>query len=182
MAYSVIHKATRLRSCWWLHSHPMDIFPFCRNCTSQSHKSAGNCKASGFVYCPVTVLFTKPLASQLPSFAWYNSCGTEKCPLAVNGSCYTDRSLETILYGGRQSCVNRTVTAPSQSHQIGCCRQESSSETALLFTANRHFSVLHGTAGNNGASSWVNGAVKGFFFLFRRNYASQTRERFCRCR
>ena len=37
-----------------------------------------------------TVLFTKPLALTVPGhshdFDWYNSCETEMCPLAVNGS------------------------------------------------------------------------------------------------
>ena len=44
-------------------------------------------------------------------FAWYNSCGTEKCPLAVNGSCQQERPPETILYSGRSygGFVNSTV-------------------------------------------------------------------------
>ena len=37
------------------------------------------------------------------SFAWHNSCGMEKCPLAMNGSHWQERSLESVLYGGTQS-------------------------------------------------------------------------------
>ena len=44
-------------SCRQLHSQPMDIFPFLRNCASQSHGTAGNRKAGGFVNC--TVSFAK---------------------------------------------------------------------------------------------------------------------------
>ena len=32
-------------------------------------------------------------------FDWYNSCGTEKCPLAVNGSCWQEWPLGGILDG-----------------------------------------------------------------------------------
>ena len=44
-------------------------------------------------------------------FAWYNSCGTEKCPLALNGSCRQERPPEVILYGGRPygGFVNRLL-------------------------------------------------------------------------
>ena len=34
-------------------------------------------------------------------FDWYNSCGTEKCPLAANGSRRQERPPEVVLYGGR---------------------------------------------------------------------------------
>ena len=45
-------------------------------------------------------------------FAWYNSCGTEKCPLAVNGSRGQERPPDTVLYGGRlyDGFVNSTVS------------------------------------------------------------------------
>ena len=45
-------------------------------------------------------------------FHWYNSCGTEKCPLAVNGSHWQERPPEVILYGGRPygGFVNSAVT------------------------------------------------------------------------
>ena len=45
-------------------------------------------------------------------FAWYNSCGTEKCPLAVNGSHQQEGPLDTVLYGGRLygGFVNRAVS------------------------------------------------------------------------
>ena len=39
-----------------------------------------------YPYEALTALFTKPPASQFLGFAWYNSCGMEKCPLAVNGA------------------------------------------------------------------------------------------------
>ena len=47
-----------------------------------------------------------------PFPAWYNSCGTEKCPLAVNGTHWQEQSLESILYGNMQSgnVVNNAVT------------------------------------------------------------------------
>ena len=34
------------------------------------------------------------IESRFPGFAWYNSCGTEKCPLAVNGRRRQEWSLE----------------------------------------------------------------------------------------
>ena len=34
-------------------------------------------------------------------FVCYNSCGTEKCPLAVNGSPRTEHPPDPFLYGGR---------------------------------------------------------------------------------
>ena len=62
---------------------------------------------------PLTALFTKPLASQLPGFAWYYSTVPLKnVPKAVNGSQWQEWSLETVLYGGRHasSFVNGTVS------------------------------------------------------------------------
>ena len=61
---------------------------------------------------PIIVLFTKPSALRHPGFAWYNSCGTEKCPLAVNGSHQLEWSLKSVLYGGTQSgsFVNSAVS------------------------------------------------------------------------
>ena len=50
---------------------------------------AGNRKADGFVNGAVTSPFTKLSASLswlFHDFDKYNSCDTEKCPLAVNGS------------------------------------------------------------------------------------------------
>ena len=57
-------------------------------------------------------ILTKPPASWLPVLAWYYSCRTEKCALAVNGNRRTERSPETVLYCSRQSggFVNRTVS------------------------------------------------------------------------
>ena len=52
---------------------------------------------------PLTALFTKLPTSWLPSFDWYHSSGMEQCPLAVNGTCWQEQSLESILVGGRQS-------------------------------------------------------------------------------
>ena len=43
----------------------------------------------------------KAAGRAVPGFAWYNSCGTEKCPLAVNGSRQQERPPEVVLYGGR---------------------------------------------------------------------------------
>ena len=57
---------------------------------------------TGGVHCTydcLTALFTKPAVSRFRSFHdfdWYNSCGTEKCPLAVNGSPWKEWSLGGI--------------------------------------------------------------------------------------
>ena len=43
----------------------------------------------------------KATGRAVPGFASYNYCGTEKCPLAVNGSHRQERPPEVVLYGGR---------------------------------------------------------------------------------
>ena len=85
---------------------PMEILPFHRNCTSQSHGMAGNRKAGGFmnrtVICYIYMLYMLYIWSLQRPFA-------RSQPIDI-------------------------------------------------------FSVLHGTAGNHGAGSLVNSAVKGFSF------------------
>ena len=83
----------------------MDIFPFCRNCTSQSHGTAGNCKAGGFVNSAVTLLFTKPLISQLSAFPWIwlvQFLQNGKMSIGYEWSHQQECSQETIPVSGRQ--------------------------------------------------------------------------------
>ena len=63
----------------------------------------------------------KAAGRAIPGFAWYNSCGTEKCPLAVNGSRQQERPPEVVLYGGRPygGFVNSAVR-PSGLGDGGC--------------------------------------------------------------
>ena len=59
----------------------------------------------------------KAASRAVPGFAWYDSCRTEKCPLAVNGSRRQERPPEVVLYGGRPygSFVNSAVRKQCQS-------------------------------------------------------------------
>ena len=66
-----------------------------------------------FLSTQINSAIHKAAGRAVPGFAWYNSCGTEKCPLAVNGSRWQERPPEVVLYGGRpyggfvNSAVNR---------------------------------------------------------------------------
>ena len=74
----VASMVSREYSFQWLHSQPMDIFLFHRNCTSQTHGMARNHKVGGFA-----VLFTKPPASWFLTilwFDWYYSIVLLFCP------------------------------------------------------------------------------------------------------
>ena len=53
----------------------------------------------------------KAAGRAVPGFAWYISCETEKCPLAVNGSRRQERPPKVVLYGSRPYCgfVNSAV-------------------------------------------------------------------------
>ena len=80
-----------------------------------NYGTAGNREAGSFVNSAVNVLYSaiyKAAGRAVPGFAWYNSCGTEKCPLAVNGSRRQERPPEVVLYGGRPygGFVNSAVT------------------------------------------------------------------------
>ena len=51
------YSLSRQITCRWQegsHSQPMEGFPFHRNCTSQSHGTAGSRKAGGFVNSTVS--------------------------------------------------------------------------------------------------------------------------------
>ena len=80
----VASMVSRECSFQWLHSQPMDIFLFHRNCTSHTHGMARNHKVGDFA-----VLFTKPPASWFLAIS-YDLTGTIplfycSVPEAVNG-------------------------------------------------------------------------------------------------
>ena len=64
-----------------------------------------------YVWTDLNSAIHKAAGKAVPSFAWYNSCGTEKCPLAVNGSRRQEWPPEVVLYGGKpySSFVNSAV-------------------------------------------------------------------------
>ena len=81
-------------------------------------------------------------------FDWYNSCWTEKCPLAANGNCRQERPPEVVLYGSRPygGFVNRAVNtfdrlATLRSRQNSVFQHfpfYSPSKYNTAFTANAH--------------------------------------------
>ena len=85
-------------------SYEMSKGPLCPNLTKNSKRK-----------CPNSAIH-KAAGRAVPGFAWYNSCGTEKCPLAVNGSRRQERPPEVVLYGGRPygGFVNSAVNCQSK--------------------------------------------------------------------
>ena len=92
-------------------SQLLGIFPVeWWNSTSQTQGTARNHEASSFVNHAV-IYKAAGLTVCSHGFYWYNFSGTEKCPLAVNGSHQQECCPENIPAGGTQSggLVNSAV-------------------------------------------------------------------------
>ena len=100
----------------------------------------------------------------VPGFAWYNSCGTEKCPLAVNGSCQQERPPEVVLYGGRPygGFVNSAVRfLPPAAGFANSAVNSSDTLWTAIFLRNRPW--------RNFSNNIARNFITDFFYVFVRN-------------
>ena len=113
-------------------------------------------------------------------FAWYNSCGTEKCPLAVNGSSWQEQPPEVVLYGSFvNTAVNSAIHKAASSLVTGCSLQNGKMSMGNRRTERPPDPVLYGGRPSGG---FVNSAVSTCnFYKMNERYIENTARMNCAC-